>query len=131
MMLVLASMALPAQSGSHNKVAVGPKSTGSLTGGPIINRSKQTLLASATSLSSTTADVRVYIRTARVQIRTKRDREVFNKLVKYVELLDDADKQDAYLHSVTYAFEDCAEYAAMDSDNPNYDKSLTTLDIPL
>ena len=130
MMLVLASMTLTAQTGSHKKVVVAPKAPEVSPEDQLSADLKQTLLASADP-TSTTADVRVYIRTARVQIRTKKDREVFDKLVRYVELLDDADKQDAYLHSVTYAFEDCAEYAAMDSENPNFDKSLTTLDIPL
>jgi len=50
---------------------------------------KQTLLAAADP-ASTMADIRGYIHDGRVQVRTAKDRTVFDGLVKYVQFTDDA-----------------------------------------
>lgn len=88
---------------------------------------KQTLLAAADP-TSTDADVRSYIRTARVQVRTQRDRTVFDKLVKFVELQDDIAKQDESLGQLSFSFEACSEYMVEDFRASDFDTSVLTDD---
>ncbi len=86
---------------------------------------KQTLLAAADP-TSTDADVRSYIRTARVQVRTQKDHIVFDKLVKYVALLDDASEQDRLQEQLSYSFQDCSEYIVKDFRASDFDTSVLT-----
>jgi hypothetical protein len=88
---------------------------------------KQTLLAAADP-TSTDADVRSYIRTARVQVRTQKDHAVFDKLVKFVELQDDITKQDEALGQLSYSFQDCSEYMVKDFRASDFDTSILTDD---
>jgi hypothetical protein len=88
---------------------------------------KQTLLAAADP-TSTDADVRSYIRTARVQVRTEKDRTVFDKLVKFVELQDDITKQDESLRQLSFSFEACSEYVVKDFRASDFDTSILTDD---
>jgi hypothetical protein len=88
---------------------------------------KQTLLAAADP-TSTNADVRSYIRTARLQVRTQKDHTVFDKLVKFVELLDDASKQDQLLEQLSYSFTACSEYLVKDFRASDFDTSILTDD---
>lgn len=130
MALILTSMSLCAQAPvAHDAKAAQPAAhhpTKAVPPDPETVLSadlKQTLLAAADP-TSTDADVRSYIRTARLQVRTKRDHTVFDKLVRYVALLDDASKQDEARNQLSFDFKECVEYMYKDFRASDFDESL-------
>jgi len=134
MVLILTSTSLGAQapaahgakaipSATHHPVKVTPPDPEAILSADL----KQTLLAAADP-TSTDADVRSYIRSARVQVRTQKDHTVFDKLVKFVELIDDARKQDTLLEQLSYSFKECSEYMVEDFRAPDFDTSILTDD---
>jgi peptidoglycan hydrolase-like protein with peptidoglycan-binding domain len=115
------SPTMPASSGSPQSVKATPPDPETILSADL----KQTLLAAADP-TSTDADVRSYIRTARMQVRTQKDHTVFDKLVKYVALLDDASKQDESRNQLSFDFKACVEYMYKDFRAPDFDESLLT-----